>query len=213
MSAIAKHIEDEEREARPELPAVPNFTEIFHEMEATLEKLPDRPRVEIIRGMFAMSPRPRLRHNSVQSRLRRILELAFGETPAGAEQPEWFFAEEAEIKSEVTLTRVVPDISGWRRSTTGWPGLDESLITLMPEWVCEVLSPSNAATDRGAKLEAYGLMGIGWVWIADPQEKTIETFVNIRGQMKPETTAAPGSVIQAPPFASLPVRLDEIFPL
>ncbi|MCK6683815.1 MAG: Uma2 family endonuclease [Thermoanaerobaculia bacterium] len=211
MSAIAKHIEDEEREARPELPAVPDFTQIFHEMEAVLEKLPDRPRVEIIRGIFAMSPRPRVRHNLTITALRAHLHDAFGRT-SGAEAPEWLFVEEAELKSEVTWTRVVPDISGWRRSTTGWPGLDESLITLMPEWVCEVLSPSNAATDRGAKLEAYGLMGIGWVWIADPQERTIETFVNIRGQMKPETTAAPGSVIQAPPFESLPVRLDEIFP-
>jgi Uma2 family endonuclease len=211
MSAVPKHIESEETEARPELPAVPNFTEVFHQMEAVLETLPDRPRVEIIRGVFAMSPQPRVRHQLTIAAVRDVLNRVLGEG-SGSDAPEWRFLLESEIRSETTLTRVVPDLAGWRRSTTGWPELDESLITLMPEWVCEVLSPSNASTDRGTKLTAYGLMGIGWVWILDPKEKTVETFVNIRGQMTPEKNAAPGSSIAAPPFESLSIKLDDLFP-
>jgi hypothetical protein len=35
-----------------------------------------------------------------------------------------------------------------------------SPVTLMPDWVAEVLSPGTVATDRGVKTEACRTMGV-----------------------------------------------------
>ena len=46
---------------------------------------------------------------------------------------------------------LVPDLAGWRRERM--PELpDAPFLTLAPDWVCEVLSPSTAAIDRSEKL-------------------------------------------------------------
>lgn len=45
-----------------------------------------------------------------------------------------------------------------------------------PDWVCEVLSPGNAATDRGEKLPFYGRAGVRHVWLVDPVAELLEVF-------------------------------------
>jgi Uma2 family endonuclease len=72
-----------------------------------------------------------------------------------------------------------PDIAGWRRSTSGWPDLDETPVTRVPEWVAEVPSPSTAAADRGVKADAYGAMGVGWMWLVDPDAGRLEAFATV----------------------------------
>jgi Uma2 family endonuclease len=49
---------------------------------------------------------------------------------------------------------LVSDIAGWRRTRmTETP--KGAFITLAPDWVCEVLSPSTAKIDRTKKLGIY----------------------------------------------------------
>ena len=54
----------------------------------------------------------------------------------------------------------VPDLAGWRRErlpkTPNAPAL-----TLAPDWVCEILSPSTERLDRVRKLPAYARLGEG----------------------------------------------------
>ena len=45
---------------------------------------------------------------------------------------------------------------------------------LAPDWVCEVLSPSTARLDRGAKLPVYAVQEIRHVWLVDPIEQYLE---------------------------------------
>ena len=47
-----------------------------------------------------------------------------------------------------------------------------------PDLVVEILSPSNARYDRTAKFTEYGKFGIPEYWIADPEKKTLEVYVN-----------------------------------
>ena len=47
---------------------------------------------------------------------------------------------------------LVPDMAGWRRERM--PEMPDTVgFTLAPDWVCEVLSPSTAALDRGTEVE------------------------------------------------------------
>lgn len=140
----------------------------------------------------------------------RFLDAAVG-SGSGSEAPEWLFLVEPEIRSARAFSRLIPDLAGWRRSTTGWPGPDETLISRMPEWVLEVVSPGSAEIDRGPKRDAYGVMGVGWLWIVDPYQKTVETFVNVRGTLVPEASGGPGGTFLAPPFESVSIELGRLF--
>ena len=100
--------------------------------------------------------------------------------------------------------------AGWRKSTTGWPGPDEALIERMPEWVAEILSPGSRAFDAGPKKEAYGMMGVGWLWLVDTDARRIEVHENVRGKMIPTATVEAGPVVP-PPFGDVGVELTSLF--
>jgi len=44
----------------------------------------------------------------------------------------------------------------------------------LPIWVAEVLSPSTATRDRGAKLRIYGGAGVKEAWLLDPDGEAVE---------------------------------------
>jgi Uma2 family endonuclease len=189
--------------------ATPSLLEVFRRMEARLEAEPETVQAEIVRGTYLMSPRPRARHGGAQGRLFAALHTRFGGA-GGTGAPDWLFVVEPEIRSERTFSRLAPDLAAWRRSTGGWPALDVTPIDLVPEWVAEVLSPSTAAVDRGDKAETYGAMGVGWMWLVDPDARLIETFANVRGRMVAAGTFGLGQQVSGEPFGA-PVSADEVF--
>lgn len=66
-----------------------------------------------------------------------------------------------------------PDICGWR--VERMPNLPSTAyFELAPDWVCEVLSPSNWWVDRYTKLPLFGRHGVKHVWIVDPIAQTLE---------------------------------------
>ena len=191
--------------------ALPDFATHFAAMERLVEAQPEETRAEIARGVFAMTPRPRGRHGVVQGELFSALRRHTGLLSSG-ESPDWLFAVEPEIRSAVTFSRLVPDVAGWRRSTTGWPGLDETPIELAPDWVGEILSPGTEAFDRGPKKDAYGLMGVGWLWLVDPARRVVEAFANVRGRMVEGPVFEEGLAIGAAPFEGLSISPAHLFP-
>ena len=51
-----------------------------------------------------------------------------------------------------------------------------SPISIRPDWICEVLSPSNPGTDRVTKLNRYFQCGVPHYWIVDPTEESLSVF-------------------------------------
>ena len=181
----------------------------FRALEARLENEPEAVSGEIASGVYMMTPRPRPRHGATQGRLFGALHQRFGRVRAG-EPPEWFFAVEPELRSERALSRLVPDVAGWRRTGAGWPDMGTSPVTLMPDWVAEVLSPGTETTDRGVKTEAYGTMGVGSLWLADCERQRIETFTNVRGRMVAGAVFPLGESVTGEPFGAEPVPVGDV---
>jgi len=181
----------------------------FRALEARLENEPEGVSGEIAIGVYMMSPRPRPRHGAAQGRLFSAIHQRFGRG-RGGEPPEWFFAVEPELRSERALSRLVPDVAGWRRGGAGWPDMGVTPVTLMPDWVAEVLSPGTEATDRGVKAEAYGTMGVGSLWLVDCERQCIETFVNVRGRMVKGAVFGLAESITGDPFGAEPVPVADI---
>lgn len=188
----------------------PDLAVHFAAMEALVEAQPEGVNAEIARGVYLMSPRPSLAHTFTEGRTFALLDEGFGRG-RGSDPPDWLFSIEPEIRSEPAFSRVIPDVAGWRRSTTGWPDLEVNPILLAPDWVAEVLSPHTTAFDRGPKKEAYGLIGVGWLWLIDVKKRRVETFANVRGKMIAGPSLEPGETLSASPFESLTAPVETLF--
>lgn len=182
----------------------------FAAMEVLVESYPEGVNAEIARGVFMMSPRPGVAHSAAQIRLGAILHERLGRV-SGSASLDWLFLLEPEVRSETAFSRLIPDVAGWRRSTGGWPNPEVNPIERPPEWVAEILSPSTAAFDRGPKKDAYGLMGIGWLWLVDVERKTIEVFSNERGRMIAGLALEVRQPLAAPPFGDLSRAVEDLF--
>lgn len=136
-----------------------------------LEALPPHQVGEIIAGELYASPRPAMPHTRAASRLGMTLGGPFDTGTAGPGG--WIILDEPELHLGGDV--LVPDLAGWRRERM--PKLPRvSALTMAPDWICEVISPSTEKRDRGAKLPAYAREGVGHVWLVDPDLRTLEIF-------------------------------------
>ncbi len=63
----------------------------------------------------------------------------------------------------------VPDLAGWRRERIP---REAAFITLAPDGVCEVLSPSTQAVDRSDKMDLFRREGARHLWHVEPAGET-----------------------------------------
>jgi Uma2 family endonuclease len=126
---------------------------------------------EIIHGQLRTFPRPASRHARAASKLGAKLDRSFDEGEDGPGG--WLLLDEPELRMHGHI--VVPDLAGWRRERM--PEMpDAPFFELAPDWICEVLSPSTAATDRADKMPIYAETGVGHAWLVDPLAATLEAF-------------------------------------
>ena len=69
----------------------------------------------------------------------------------------------------------VPDLADWRRQRM--PYVPEGhRFEVVPDWVCEILSPSTASKDREVKMPLYARYGVPYAWLIDPGQQTLEAY-------------------------------------
>lgn len=136
--------------------------------------LPEHLTGEIIGGELVVSPRPAVPHTNVFSELGAELRVRFSRRPGGGDAPGgwWILGEpELHLGSDV----LVPDIAGWKRENlTVLPRANS--ISVPPDWVCEILSPSTSRLDRGLRARACHRHGVRWRWLVDPLDQTVEAY-------------------------------------
>jgi Uma2 family endonuclease len=138
-----------------------------------LEALPEEIVGEILDGQLYTHPRPAARHIRAATRLDRLLGRHFDDDEEGHSgwwifpEPELHFVHNAEVD--------VPDLAGWRRERMPtWP--EDHRFTVVPDWVCEVLSPSTASIDREIKMPIYARFQVAYAWLIDPRARTLEAY-------------------------------------
>lgn len=130
---------------------------------------------EIIDGELSLMPRPRRRHVHGASLLSHRLGPFFD--PSDGDPGGWVIHVEPELHLGPRPDIVVPDLAGWRRERLPEGFLDESDgLTLAPDWICEVISPSTERVDRGRKLDLYRREAVGHVWLLSPALRTVEVY-------------------------------------
>jgi Uma2 family endonuclease len=51
-----------------------------------------------------------------------------------------------------------------------------AFFELVPDWLCEILSPSTARFDRVEKMPIYAQQGVSHLWLIDPIAHTLEAY-------------------------------------
>lgn len=86
-----------------------------------------------------------------------------------------------------------------------------AFITLAPDWVCEVLSPSTAKLDRTAKLPVYARERVSPVWLVDPLLKTLEMYPLDGDAYRLVGTHAEDAKVRAEPFDAIELELGALW--
>jgi Uma2 family endonuclease len=129
-------------------------------------------RTELHDGNLVYKFLPHPRHNWFQTRL--FSQLNDYKNRQAASEPKWIILSEPKVLYPKMQNGFIHDLAGWRSDRM--PKLpDTQIITLVPDWVCEVLS-SNVKNDRGTKMQVLHKHGVKYYWIADWRNKTMEVF-------------------------------------
>jgi Uma2 family endonuclease len=170
-------------------------------------EVPDTKVAQIINGELHVMSRPRPRHALASSSLGGEL---FNPFQKGRDGPGgWWILDEPELHLD-NGDVVVPDLAGWRRERM--PQLPETpYFETIPDWICEILSPSTARLDRFAKLPLYAKYGVGHLWLIDPELKTLEVYALQGGHWLLLQTLADDAAVCAPPFEAISFNLAALW--
>lgn len=173
---------------------------------AELVALPPHMVGEILGGKLFASPRPATAHSAASFALATELGSPFQRSRGGPGG--WWFFNEPELHFGKDV--LVPDLAGWRRARMPVRS-NEPFITLAPDWVCEVLSPSTARIDRTLKKEIYAREGVEYVWLVDPVLRILEVLRLHGGQWLEKGSWSGNARVRAEPFEALELELEALW--
>lgn len=170
--------------------------------------LPENLVGEILGGALYTQPRPAGRHGRAEISLG--LEIA-GPFDKGRGGPGgWWIIAEPEVHFVRDVEVAVPDLAGWRRERM--PNIpDGHRFEVVPDWVCEILSPGTARKDRGIKLPLYARYGIPHCWLVDPLEHTLEAYELRAGFWTLLAILKDEDAVSLPPFDAVSFSLAELW--
>ncbi len=178
---------------------------------ADIEALPEGMNGEILAGELVVSPRPAPAHANAASVLGFLLggpfQLGVG-GPGG-----WWITHEPELSLgiDADYDPVIPDLAGWRLETL--PALpDTAQYHVVPDWVCEVISPSTQRHDRVRKLPFYARAGVGHAWLVDPVAQMLEVFELDGAGWRLAGSHGGSDTVRAAPFGAIDLDLSRLWP-
>jgi Uma2 family endonuclease len=170
--------------------------------------------LELVDGQVVRKAAPMASHGRLQARLAFILG-PFDRKPGGPRGPGgWWLMSEVDTLYAKTDEVFRHDLQGYRRDVhpempTGFP------LPHVPQWACEILSPSNTRIDWIKKQRTLHTHAVAHYWVIAPVEELVTVL-----RWQPEAylliaTAGRGDdrgdEHRLEPFADLPISMDELF--
>lgn len=132
-------------------------------------KLPENVRAELIDGQFYYMAAPSRIHQRMSSELYTIINNYIKSNKGSCEA---YYAPFAVKLFDDSKTIVEPDIS----VICDRNKLTDKGCTSAPDWIIEIVSPSNSSHDYVKKLNLYMDAGVREYWIVNPQQLTILVY-------------------------------------
>lgn len=128
--------------------------------------LPDDQDYEIIEGVLYVAPRARALHQIVWNRLAYILTGHVEVRGLGV------VVQDADLIIDDRKTYISPDTMVFLGNRLDGVNLRE-MLSVIPDLVVEVLSPSNDQYDLETKRDLYARLGVQHYWVADPSNHAV----------------------------------------
>jgi len=167
--------------------------------------LPEDVRAEILGGAIEVQASASPEHGIVAGELHTRLNSRFGGRGGG-----WWFIEDTDVRlSSGEVVR--PDISGWRREHLPRP--KEQPIAVVPDWICEVVSPGpkNRRRDHVTKRASYAVNGVPYYWLLDPSDRTLLALMLQDGRWLEIGTYDDTAIVRIAPFEELELDVGSLF--
>lgn len=177
---------------------------------ATASDLAGLDRYEIIGGELVEKASPSGEHGMAQGDLLVALSRYRGSGEDGRIGGWWIGTE---IEVELAQHDVyVPDLAGWRiercpERPRGKP------VRVIPDWVCEILSPSTAENDTGRKRASYHRAHVPHYWLVDPGNQVLTVLRWQESDYHAVKVAGPGERVAAEPFDAVEIDVSALLGL
>lgn len=164
---------------------------------------------EILEGQIVRKALPSIKHGAVQGRLRALLD-PYDASSLRPQPGGWWIVTEAEVLLPGRQP-VRPDLCGWRIERM--PELPaEFPVALRPDWICEVISPSDPRRDTVVKYSDYARAGIPYYWLVDLQAQSLVALVLKDGHYSIQCEARAGQPLRlAEPFELIEIAIEVLF--
>ena len=178
---------------------------VFPATKADLDALPDNVVGEIIDGVLYTTPRPRSAHANVLGLLHDDLKSAFQRGRGGPGG--WWILSEPGIELPGS-PEFVPDVAGWLKQRLPQLPTDRSIM-VVPDWICEILSPSTRGYDQRIKRPFYARIGVPHLWFIDLDARTLTVSRLVEGRWLEIGVFGENDAVQAEPFETVSVNMAE----
>jgi Uma2 family endonuclease len=182
---------------------------------ATIEEwlaIPAEKAAELIQGRLLYQGRQGPAHGMAQAGVGALVGVAYDRRPGSGDRPGgWRLS--MRVDMEIGGIGCRPDVLGWRRDKQpALPELDQrGVVTAVPDWICEVLTPESARTDLGEKRLAYHRAGVTHYWIVDPYNGTLTVLHWTPDGYLFAFAAGRREKVRAPPFDAIEISVAELF--
>ncbi|ATO18036.1 hypothetical protein CO540_24035 [Micromonospora sp. WMMA2032] len=157
-------------------------------------------RVELFDGSLHVTPAPTPRHQRIQRNLGNLLETAARRV--GLELLET-------VNVRLKPGRIpIPDLVVTEPIDFDEPMIEARDVRL----VCEVISPSNAATDKVLKMHYYAAAGIEWYLLVEQETGTLHLYRRQGRHYREVSVTKPAEVLELTDPVRATIRPEDLVP-
>jgi Uma2 family endonuclease len=171
---------------------------------ADLDALPPHVKGEIIDGELYVQPRPRAVHANVEGLVIGELQGSYQRGRGGPGG--WWILPEPGIELPGS-PEFSPDVAGWRKDRLSKLPADVP-IKVVPDWICEVLSPSTRGYDLVTKRRFYARIGVPWLWYVDVEARSISVSRLDAGAWVEAAVHGDEEKVRLEPFTAVEIDLS-----
>jgi Uma2 family endonuclease len=175
---------------------------------ADLDALPAGIVGEIIEGVLYTMTKPRAPHQRTTRTIGGRVGDPFDHGRGGPGG--WWILTDPGIELPNT-PEIAPDVAGWRRERMPTLPVNES-IRVVPEWVCEILSPTTRRHDMLRKQPYYAKVGVPFLWLVDLDARVLTTYLLEGNAWRVSGTYSDETEARIEPFDAVPLNVADWWP-
>ncbi len=161
-------------------------------------------RIELINGDIIKRPMARFEHGAAQHEISS--ELKVYRRKQGTEG--WWIATEISVRYNEHQCPT-HDIAGWRKARV--PQRPTGVMQIVPDWVCEIISPGHEKKDTFQNFILLQRYGIAYYWIIWPEDRVLIVYKLVNKKYSVIETLENRGKVRIEPFTEIEFDLDYIF--